>query len=119
MPEQADAGVIGLGIMGSAMAGNLLAAGMAAAGHDPDTGARQAIVARGGQAFSNAADVASAAPVVLLSLPSPEALDAVVADLADRPPPGRILVETSTLAIDDKIRARDARLNSHRRAPAR
>ena len=89
-------GVIGLGIMGSAMAANLARAGFAVYGYD--------IVAsrRAGTRCRSVEEVASKAPIVITSLPSAEALHAVSKELK-----GAIVVETSTLPIEDKLKARD------------
>jgi putative dehydrogenase len=96
-------GIIGLGIMGQAMAENLLAAGFKVIGYD--ISAKAMATFRGTPAASAGA---IGAEVILTSLPSIAALDAVVADLAASPRPGTILAETSTLPIADKLRARDA-----------
>ena len=89
-------GVIGLGIMGSAMAANLARAGFAVYGYD--------IVAsrRAGTRCRSAGEVASKAPIVITSLPSAEALHEVSRELK-----GAIVVETSTLPIEDKLKARN------------
>src|SRR5262245_2784084 len=80
-------GVIGLGIMGSAMAKNLARAGFKVQGYDvlPRRGALRSIAAID-------------APVVITSLPSAEALHVVANELQHR----CVVVETSTLPIDDK-----------------
>lgn len=96
-------GIIGLGIMGQAMAANLLETGFVVIGHDISPGAMAAFP--GTPAASAGAIEAG---VILTSLPSTAALDAVVAELAARPRPGTILAETSTFPIADKLRARDA-----------
>ena len=105
---KADVGVVGLGIMGSAMAKKLLAAGFSVAGYDPDDSALDAHRAAGDIAETSAGEVASVAPVILLSLPSSAALKAVVADIAKSGATDCVLVELSTLTIDDKCAARDA-----------
>src|SRR5256712_5497672 len=89
-------GVIGLGIMGSAMAANLARAGFAVYGYD--------IVAsrRAGTRCRSVEEVASKAPIVITSLPSAEALHEVSKELK-----GAVVVETSTLPIDDKLKARE------------
>src|SRR3989442_5842578 len=89
-------GVIGLGIMGSAMAANLARAGFAVYGYD--------IVAsrRAGTRIRSAGEVASKAPIVITSLPSSYALHEVAPNLK-----GAIVIETSTLPIDDKLKARE------------
>jgi 3-hydroxyisobutyrate dehydrogenase-like beta-hydroxyacid dehydrogenase len=64
-------GFIGLGRMGSRMAGRLLDAGHTLTVYDVDTIAVEAMVGRGAKPAQNAAQVASAAEIVLASLPSP------------------------------------------------
>jgi 3-hydroxyisobutyrate dehydrogenase-like beta-hydroxyacid dehydrogenase len=97
-------GVIGLGIMGSAMAANLAKSGHAVFGYDVAAPARAALKKAGGTPCASVAEVARSAHVILTSLPSAEALHSVVKDLKGR----CIVAETSTLPIDDKLRARDA-----------
>ncbi|HXU43762.1 MAG TPA: NAD(P)-dependent oxidoreductase [Burkholderiales bacterium] len=85
-------GVIGLGIMGSAMAGNLAKAGFKVQGYD--------VVAK-----RRTVDAVSEidAAVVITSLPSAEALHAVADELRHK----CVVIETSTLPIDDKVAARN------------
>ncbi|MCC7275331.1 MAG: NAD(P)-dependent oxidoreductase [Alphaproteobacteria bacterium] len=98
--------MIGLGIMGSAMSRHLIDAGFAVHGHDPAPAARAAFAAMGGCLADSAAAAAGRAEIVITCLPSAAALHAVVADLAAAPRADRVLAETSTLALDDKERAR-------------
>ena len=121
--------MIGLGIMGSAMSRNLIDAGFTVRGHDPAPAAREAFAAMGGRLAASAAAAAAPAAgvggaarggprpargaggggradVILTCLPSAAALHAVVADLHGMAPGDRILVEASTLSLDDKERAR-------------
>jgi putative dehydrogenase len=94
-------GVVGLGIMGSAMSANLAKAGFAVQGYDVLPGQRQALAEAGGTPVSSVSAIS--APVIISSLPSAQALHQVCAELTGQP----IVVETSTLPIEDKIRARD------------
>jgi 3-hydroxyisobutyrate dehydrogenase-like beta-hydroxyacid dehydrogenase len=96
-------GVIGLGIMGSAMSANLVRAGFRTFGYDPVAAQRKALTKAGGIACRSAAEVAAKAPIVITSLPSPQALRAVVRQIAGR----CIVIETSTLALDDKVSAKE------------
>src|SRR4029077_15914464 len=102
-------GVIGLGIMGGAMAEALLAAGHPVLGYDPAPAARRRLERAGGQALESSFAVAQRARVLITSLPSVPALEATVRELgrsgAARGARG-IVVEMSTLPIDDKRRAR-------------
>ena len=97
-------GVIGLGIMGSAMATNLVKAGYRVHGYDIVPARRTALKKAGGVPQSSIARVARAAEVLITSLPSAAALHDVAGELNVR---GRVLMETSTLPIDEKERARD------------
>lgn len=98
-------GVIGLGIMGGAMARNLHAAGWKVLGFDTDAARRDALAADGIGIRTDAVAVAREAPVLLTSLPKPEALHATASALAGAGLPPRILVETSTFALADKLAA--------------
>lgn len=109
--SEKTAGVIGLGIMGGAFAANLLKDGFAVYGTDPAQAAREAFAGRGGTALMSAREVAEAAGIVILSLPSASALEAVCegADgIAASGRPGIIAIECSTLPIAAKQRAHDA-----------
>lgn len=97
-------GVIGLGIMGSAMAQNLCKAGFRVYGFDPLPGARRALKKMGGLPLASASQVAGQAPVLITSLPSADALHAVARELSEK---GVVVMETSTLPIEEKERARE------------
>lgn len=99
-------GVVGLGIMGSAMASNMLKAGFRVTGFDVVAGARDALAKEGGKAARSAAEVARAAPIVITSLPTPAAVEAVAQDIAKTRRKGVIVVETSTMPLETKERAR-------------
>ena len=97
-------GVIGLGIMGSAMAANLAKAGFRVYGFDIAVAARNALKKAGGLPLASAARVAEQAPVMITSLPSAEALQAVAREVSEK---GAVVMDTSTLPIEEKERARD------------
>jgi 3-hydroxyisobutyrate dehydrogenase-like beta-hydroxyacid dehydrogenase len=97
-------GLIGLGIMGSAMSANLIKAGFDVHGYDIVAERRNSFRRNGGRPARSARDVAFKADIVITSLPSAEALHAVSKDLSSK----CIVVETSTLPIEDKLKARDA-----------
>src|SRR5574341_312875 len=94
-------GVIGLGTMGGAMSANLLKAGYEVRGYDVVASRRASFRRNGGKPVASAAKVR--APVIITSLPSAEALDEISRELTRK----CIVVETSTLPIGDKARARD------------
>jgi 3-hydroxyisobutyrate dehydrogenase-like beta-hydroxyacid dehydrogenase len=91
-------GVIGLGIMGSAMSSNLLEAGFEVHGYDIAAARRKAF--RGKVVSPSKLK----APVIITSLPSAAALHEVSNQLKNK----SVVVETSTLPIEEKLRARDA-----------
>jgi 3-hydroxyisobutyrate dehydrogenase-like beta-hydroxyacid dehydrogenase len=96
-------GVIGLGTMGSAMSASLVKAGFTVHGYDVLAARRNALKKSGGKPAGSAAEVAARAPLVITSLPSAEALHQVAAELETR----CIVIETSTLQINDKRLARE------------
>ncbi|MGD9538103.1 MAG: NAD(P)-dependent oxidoreductase [Alphaproteobacteria bacterium] len=100
-------GVVGLGIMGSAVSPNLIAAGFPVIGYDLRPEARAALEAAGGKAATSLAALAAEAPVLLCFLPTGDALDAVAGEFAASNAPPRTVIECSTLALDDKEKARD------------
>lgn len=99
-------GIAGLGIMGSAIGANLVRAGFGVAGYDPVPRARRALVRSGGRAARSNGELARRCAVVITSLPSAAALERAAQELAAAARRGLIVVETSTLPIEDKERAR-------------
>ena len=106
------AGVIGLGIMGSAMAANLVKAGFTVHGYDPVAAARARLKRAGGRPCKDAREVAMRCDLIVLSLPSEAALDAVCDELIAAGRKGLIVAETSTLPLTAKERAHK-RLKAH------
>jgi len=104
-------GLLGLGIMGSAIAPNLLKAGFAVVGFDPDPISRERLRTLGGSPVDSPFAVAQAAEVLISLLPSPQALNEVIQGPEGLLASGRsglILIESSTLAIADKLAAQAA-----------
>ncbi len=99
------AGVIGLGIMGGSFSRNLLKAGWRVVGFDTDAGKRRELAKAGAEIAGSAQAVAAAAPVIITSLPKPEALFATAKAIAAAGLPRRIVAECSTFTIEDKDRA--------------
>jgi 3-hydroxyisobutyrate dehydrogenase-like beta-hydroxyacid dehydrogenase len=98
-------GVIGLGIMGGAFARNLVDAGWHVVGYDTSP-ARQREARRAGiEIMRNAAEVGAAVPIILTSLPKPQALMETVQTIASARLDKKVLVEMSTFAISDKEKA--------------
>jgi 3-hydroxyisobutyrate dehydrogenase/glyoxylate/succinic semialdehyde reductase len=97
-------GIVGLGIMGSAIARNLVERGWMVVGFDIDAARRAELAPAGVTIADDIAQVARDAEMILTSLPSPAAADAVAREIAASGQPLRIVVELSTLAIADKLR---------------
>jgi 3-hydroxyisobutyrate dehydrogenase-like beta-hydroxyacid dehydrogenase len=98
-------GVVGLGIMGGSFARNLVKAGWRVVGYDLSAPRRREAQAAGVEIVKSAADVASKVPVILTSLPKPQALLEVAREIAGAKLKGKIIVEMSTFAISDKEKA--------------
>ncbi len=91
--------------MGSAMAASLARAGFAVHGYDVLAARRDALKKAGGLPCKSVQEVVSKAKVIITSLPSAQALHLTVRRISSK---GTILVETSTLPIDEKLKARDS-----------
>ena len=98
-------GVIGLGIMGGAIARNLAAAGWQVTGHDIDGAKQRELSGAGVTIAKNVSELVNSAPVVLTSLPNPNALQKIAGEIAAARAPKRIVAELSTFAIEDKVKA--------------
>jgi putative dehydrogenase len=96
-------GVIGLGIMGGAFARHLAGAGWKVIGYDIDPGRNREAEAAGVEIAHSAEAVAETASDVITSLPTPRAVLDTAAVIARARAAGRTVVETSTLALDDKL----------------
>ena len=105
-------GVIGLGIMGGMMAEALCAAGYTVVGYDPVPAARTRLKKAGGRALASATAVAQTADIVITSLAKASVLEDVVAEICvakrSKNQAPLIVIETSTLTLDDKERAQQA-----------
>ena len=101
-------GVVGLGIMGGAIARNLKVAGWHVVGHDIDAARSRELATAGVEILPDAGALAAAVPLILTSLPGPDALAVTVRQIVAARAPRRVVVETSTLALDDKLEAERA-----------
>ena len=109
--SQRAAGVVGLGQMGGALAQALLRAGLPTCGFDVDAGRTRLFEQAGGRPLGSPRAVAESCEVVVTSLASVAALDAVVSGpdgLAAADATALRVVETSTLSLEAKHRARSA-----------
>jgi len=98
-------GVIGLGIMGGSFAKNLVAAGWRVVGYNISAAARREAQRAGVELANSAAEVAAAAPIILTSLPKPQALMDTARKIAAAKLKGKIIAEMSTFTISDKEKA--------------
>jgi len=98
-------GVIGLGIMGGSFAKNLVAAGWRVIGYDISAAKRREAQGAGVELANSAAEVAAAAPIILTSLPKPQALLDTVREIAAAKLKGKVVAEMSTFTISDKEKA--------------
>jgi L-threonate 2-dehydrogenase len=107
-PKRKTVGVVGLGIMGGSFARNLVADGWRVVGYDISPARRRELGRAGVEIARDAVAVAAAAPVIITSLPKPEALMATAKAIAAADLPRRIVAEASTFTIEDKIKAERA-----------
>jgi 3-hydroxyisobutyrate dehydrogenase len=89
-------GFVGLGTMGGPIATNLLRSGRRVIAFDIDDSALQRLVSRGAEAAASAAEVASSAPSVLLSLPGPKIVADVLASIEPTVAAGTLTIDLST-----------------------
>ena len=98
-------GIVGLGIMGGAFARNLAANGWRVVGYDISAARCKELAKAGGEIANDAKAVAAAAPIIITSLPKPEALMATAKAIAAAGVPRRVIAEASTFTIEDKEKA--------------
>lgn len=104
-------GIVGLGIMGGAFARNLLDGGFEITGCDTLQARADEVAARGGAIAATPRAVAEASDIVITSLPTLAALHDVMTGehgISHSGKKGLIVVECSTMPIDDKQACHDA-----------
>lgn len=94
-----EVGFIGLGKMGQPMARRLLAAGHTVHVQNRSPEPVAALVTEGAVAANSAAEVATRAEVILTSLPTPDAVEQVYAELAGAARAGQIYADHSTVGL--------------------
>ncbi|PVG83572.1 3-hydroxyisobutyrate dehydrogenase [Nocardioides gansuensis] len=93
---------IGLGNMGGPMAANLVKAGFVVTGFDPVPAAAESAVSNGIAVASSAAEAAKGADVVVTMLPSGHhLLEVYGSGVLDAVAPGALLIDSSTIAVQD------------------
>lgn len=95
-------GIIGLGIMGGTIARNLIERGWHVIGFDIDAARRTELERNGGTVAVGVAEVVRDAPIILTSLPTPQAVEKVAKEIAGSKQPPRVVAELSTLSLSDK-----------------
>ena len=101
-------GIIGLGIMGGAFARNLVAAGWGVIGYDIAPARRRAMAKLGVELADDVGALVQRARTIITSLPKPSALAETATAIARAGVPGRVIVEMSTFALQDKAKAEAA-----------
>lgn len=101
-------GIVGLGVMGSAMAQHLVDDGFEVCGYDIVADRVRKLVDLGGRGADSVAEVVAHADLVLLSLPSVEALHQVAGELASAATSADdlLVLEMGTLPLEAKEEAR-------------
>ncbi len=97
--------VIGLGLMGGTIAGHLLDLGHIVTGYDPEPDRRSELNERGGVAADSVRDAIGHADVAVLSLPNSTIMLEIVPDIAESGSEDLIVVDTTTGAPADSVRA--------------
>jgi 3-hydroxyisobutyrate dehydrogenase len=92
---------LGLGNMGGPMAANLVSAGHAVHGFDPVQALKEAAKANGANVFDTGAAAVADADVVITSLPNGAVVKAVYAEILPAAKSGALLIDTSTISVDD------------------
>src|SRR5262245_41119771 len=100
-------GMVGLGLLGSALVERFHRAGHVVAGYDLDPARLAPLKAGGGLPATRLEQLAL--PVVVLCLPTSDAVDAVLTELLPHLRPGALLVDTTT-GDPDRTAAAGARL---------
>lgn len=98
-------GIIGLGPMGGTIAEILLGKKISVVGYDIVPGIMDRLAKSGLGATASATEVAEKADVLIASLPSAKALRDVVDQVVEHERAGQVLIECSTLSVDDKVAA--------------
>ncbi len=106
--KRGTVGIVGLGIMGGAFARNLVAANWRVVGYDVAPDRRRAMAKAGVDIRSDAGEVAREASTLILSLPNPKALSETVAAIVKADVPRRVVIESSTFKLEDKLAAQAA-----------
>ena len=103
MDNESDVGLIGVGLLGSAIAERLIKSDVCVIGFDTDPACRERLVALGGTACSEAANVFTQCDVFFLSLPTSEVVRGLVVDNVQFISANSTIVDTTTGNPEDVI----------------
>ena len=98
-------GIVGLGPMGKTIAINLLGADFSVFGYDIRSELRYDLESYGGVSLSSITEIANSVDLLITSLPNSSALDLVIDDVLKNPRTETVFIETSTLTLDQKLKA--------------
>jgi 3-hydroxyisobutyrate dehydrogenase-like beta-hydroxyacid dehydrogenase len=109
MSSRDRVGIVGLGIMGMAYARNLIGAGFEVAGTDPETSRLDLFTNLGGTPVDTGSVLADGSDVVLIALPTVDALREAVGGpqgIAKGAHPDLVVIEMGTFPLESKEEAR-------------
>ncbi|MCP5519027.1 MAG: NAD(P)-dependent oxidoreductase [Verrucomicrobiales bacterium] len=98
-------GLVGVGLLGAALAERLIAGGRRVLGFDVDPARLRVLDQVGGESAVSAEDVVAHCDTVVLSLPTSRIVAALLGELIPRLTSRHVLLDTTTGAPDDAVRA--------------
>lgn len=96
-------GIVGLGIMGGAIARNLIERTWHVIGFDIDAAKSAELAAAGVEIAESVELLTRDAPIIMMSLPTPAAVESAAKAIANSGQGSRIVIELSTLTLADKL----------------
>lgn len=103
--KKGTVGIIGLGIMGGAFSINLVKAGWRVFGYDIDQARCAELSKEGVEIAASVGALTLSVPTIITSLSSLKAFEQVVAEIVAAKAKKLLIVEASTFALDDKLKA--------------
>jgi putative dehydrogenase len=105
--KRSSVGIVGLGIMGGAFAINLAKAGWRVIGYDIDQTRCAELSKEGIEIAPGVSLLAQSTPTIITSLSSLKAFEEVIAEIASTKADKLTIVEASTFALEDKLKAEE------------
>jgi 3-hydroxyisobutyrate dehydrogenase-like beta-hydroxyacid dehydrogenase len=96
LSEKRSIGLLGVGLVGSALGARLIAAGYPVCGYDPVPDAGPRLASLGGRSLASEREVGRECRRLVLSLPTSDDVDAVMAALDDELAAGDLIIDTTT-----------------------